>query len=343
MIRPDRGLMLPCRRAHRGLGGGQRLDRFGQRKHFRRMTFNAICRVGFSHTRYVSFEHVARNRVHRHSFFEPCIVLSGSGDFEYGATVYRLREGDLFIADPGTYHEVSSLNTRDLKLYFLAFTIVRTPKATDTVERALFNQKTLARFLVSHAFHLPGQTHLIPLFEHVSKLSRNVDNKTAAAFHHEASLLLLSQIVTALTAAAGFSDDERDESLLNNRVVESIEHRLHEPLRIAALARACGMSERTLRRRWRNRGGRSLTDEINDRRIERASHLLLLPDISVAEAGYQVGIANPAQFSRLFRRIKGLTPKAYRRRILTRLPSAVSGQPPFRTEFLDGGRREYER
>ena len=65
------------------------------------------------------------------------------------------------------------------------------------------------------------------------------------------------------------------------------------------------MSERTLRRRWKNAGGPSLTDAINHRRVARASHLLLLPDISIAEAGYQVGIESPAQFSRLFRNVKG--------------------------------------
>jgi len=68
----------------------------------------------------------------------------------------------------------------------------------------------------------------------------------------------------------------------------------------------------------------------------RASHLLLLPDISIAEAGYQVGLESPAQFSRMFRSVKGLTPKEYRRKYLGRLPELSSGGPPSGTEFLDG-------
>jgi AraC family transcriptional activator of pobA len=96
------------------------------------------------------------------------------------------------------------------------------------------------------------------------------------------------------------------------------------------------MSERTLRRKWQNSSGSSLTYEINYRRIVRASHLLLLPDMSIAEVGYQVGIESPAQFSRMFRGMKGLTPKDYRRKYLGQLPELSAGGPLYGTEFLDG-------
>jgi AraC-like DNA-binding protein len=84
-----------------------------------------------------------------------------------------------------------------------------------------------------------------------------------------------------------------------------------------------------------------LTEEIAHRRVERAGHLLLLPDISVAEAGYQVGIDSPAQFSRIFKSVKQFTPTEYRQKYLGRGPSTLSAAGPFRTEFLDGDREEY--
>jgi hypothetical protein len=89
----------------------------------------------FSSTRFVSFERVTRNRVHRHSFYEPCIVISGTGEFEHGAEQYALREGDLFIADPGIYHEIRSLKTKDLQLYFLAFNATRILRVRRREER----------------------------------------------------------------------------------------------------------------------------------------------------------------------------------------------------------------
>ena len=297
------------------------------------MVLPPLYHAALSATRYVSFEHVTRNRFHRHSFFEPCIVLSGTGEFEHGPATFSLCEGDLFIANPGVYHEIRSLRTTDLGLYFLAFSVARTSRAGEP--RGL-RQQTLVEFLRSHSVHLPGQSHLIPLFEHAMKLSRNDVDQMQSPFYADAAILLLNQVIAALTESARISAEDRGDSQLTGRVAEAIEKRLHQPLEIATLARDCGMSERTLRRKWKNFIGSSLTDEINHRRIARASHLLLLPDMTIAEVGYQVGIESPAQFSRLFRGVKGLTPKDYRRKYLGRLPELSSGGPPLGTEFLDG-------
>jgi hypothetical protein len=38
----------------------------------------------------------------------------------------------------------------------------------------------------------------------------------------------------------------------------------------------------------------------------------------------------------MFKGVKGLTPKDYRRKYLGRLPELSSGGPPLGTEFLDG-------
>jgi AraC-like DNA-binding protein len=304
------------------------------------MVLPPLYHAALSATRYVSFEQVTRNRVHRHSFFEPCIVLSGTGEFEHGSAVFTLREGDLFIADPGVYHEIRSLRTTDLGLYFLAFSIARASRTPRSGEELGLRQETVAEFIRDHSVHLPGQSHLIPLFEHAMKLSRNDVGRTQSPFYGDAAILLLNQVIAALTESTRLSAEDHGHHQLTNRVADAIERRLHQPLRIATLARDCGMSERTLRRKWKNSRGSSLTSEINHRRIVRASHLLLLPDISIAEVGYQVGLESPAQFSRMFRGVKGLTPKEYRRKYLGRLPELSSDGPPSGTEFLDDDLRD---
>ncbi len=298
-------------------------------------------RVTVSLTRYVSFQRVTRNRIHRHSFFEPCIVISGTGEFEHGSRVYALREGDLFMADPEIYHEIRSLKTADLKLYFLAFNITQFRGEAVSEERSGLSRHALGEFLLDHSAHLPGQSHLISLFEHAMQLSRRDGERSHGRFHGAASILLLNEIISALTDSSRLSQEDQSDHHLANRIVAAIEKGLHRPLRIASLARDCGMSERSLRRRWKSWGRRMLTDEIAHRRVERASQLLLLPDISVAEAGYQVGIESPAQFSRIFKKLKQLTPTQYRQKYLGRVPSMQSAAGPFRTEFLDGDREEY--
>jgi AraC-like DNA-binding protein len=181
------------------------------------------------------------------------------------------------------------------------------------------------------------------LFEHTTKLSRHQTAEHTPRFYREASLLLISQIVVALAGSPATSDDTRIDEVLRRKIAEVIEEGLHQPLHATAVAAQCNMSERTLRRRWGLCTGRPLTDEIRRRRIERAKHLLLLADISVAEVGYQVGIESPAQFSRMFRNLAGMTPTAYRDKYLRGPGKIQSDGPPFRTEFLDGKTKEYRR
>jgi len=299
------------------------------------MQSQAFRKLSYGQTRYVSFESVGRNRVHRHSYYEPCIVISGTGEFEHGSEVYALGKGDLFIADRGVYHEIRSVETRNLRIFFLSFHIVMGSDERSSSGQIPLPGKLVADFLHHHRTHVPGQAHLIPLFEHVTKLVRRNSNYRRNKNFHDGTLLLLRQIISAAAYSASMSDEAYDNHLQKSRIEELIEDRLHESLLVTDLARACGMSERTLRRRWKDWSERSLPEEITYRRMERACHLLLLPDIAVAEVGYQVGILSPAQFSRQFKETKGVTPRDYRKQIREGLLSGLSGENPHMTEYFE--------
>ncbi len=299
------------------------------------MDTDGATRVAYSQVRHVSFESVARNRVHRHSYFEPCIVISGTGQFEHGASVFQLGKGDLFVADRGTFHEIRSMESRDLELYFLAFRVLSGRKSADPDTWHARNQECITGFLLGHRVHLPGQSHLVSLFEHVMRLARRNANFRKDENYHAASRLLLRQVMTALTVSATLSDAAYSEQLTQRRIEEYIEAHLHEPVRVADIAEACAVSERTLRRRWASWSSRSIQAEIRRRRLDRAAQLLLLPDISVAEAGYQAGISSASQFSRQFRESRGLTPKDYRQHYLGEAGQGLFGDHKAMTEFLD--------
>ena len=301
------------------------------------MPSQPVHHVSHGRVRRVSFDTVTRNRVHRHSYFEPCIVISGSGDFEHGDDSYSLATGDLFIADPGVYHEIRSLESRDLRLYFVSFQIARRPSGKSDQTDGLVPPSLISRFLARHRTHLSGQSDVAPLFEYVHEISTRYEAQQESASFRDASLLLIRHIMSALASSASLSAGDYGERQQKLRVQRTIEARLHEPFKIAELAHACGMSERTLRRRWRIWSGRSLSDEINHRRIERACQLLMLPDLTIGEIGYQVGVSSAARFSRLFRELKGLSARDYRKQVMQDTTETLSGSNRRTTEYLDDG------
>ena len=86
-----------------------------------------------------------------------------------------------------------------------------------------------------------------------------------------------------------------------------------EPHAVAAVVAACGIPERSLKRRFRTATGSTIIEYVQNLRIEAAKRLLETNDGSSDEIASAVGYENPSFFRRLFKRLTGLTPGQYRR------------------------------
>jgi transcriptional regulator GlxA family with amidase domain len=86
-----------------------------------------------------------------------------------------------------------------------------------------------------------------------------------------------------------------------------------EPHVVASAVEACGIPERSLKRRFKIATGVTLMTHVQNLRIEEAKRLLETEGVSADDISAIVGYDNPAFFRRLFKRCTGLTPGAYRR------------------------------
>ena len=102
-------------------------------------------------------------------------------------------------------------------------------------------------------------------------------------------------------------------------------HRYHVPQRTEASGRTLipySAYTNLLRRRFQEWFGASIVEEINHRRMRRAAHRLLM-GFSAGEVAEFSGIADPAQFSRSFKKTMGKSPKEFQK---TYRPGALSKQ-----------------
>jgi AraC-like DNA-binding protein len=106
--------------------------------------------------------------------------------------------------------------------------------------------------------------------------------------------------------------------------------RYAEPLTVADLARAAGLSPAEFSRAFRRTFGEAPHQYLLTRRLERAAALLRNTDRTVTEICFAVGLSSLGSFTTSFRRIHGLAPVAYRasfppasRHI--RIPGCVAG------------------
>jgi AraC-like DNA-binding protein len=83
----------------------------------------------------------------------------------------------------------------------------------------------------------------------------------------------------------------------------------------ASVCHAVGISERTLRRRFRAVVGMTWRAYLQQSRLLRAMALLAEQDISILAAGTAVGFESPSAFTRAFQRWTGESPSVYQRRV----------------------------
>ncbi|KUJ65228.1 cupin [Streptomyces albus subsp. albus] len=119
---------------------------------------------------------------------------------------------------------------------------------------------------------------------------------------------------------------------LGDEVVGPVLRALHEapgePWTLASLAARAGVSRTTLAKRFQELVGESPLAYLTEWRMALAADLLAEPAATVASVARRVGYADAFGFSTAFKRVRGVSPSAYRDRPpAERVPSPVSPVP----------------
>ena len=96
-------------------------------------------------------------------------------------------------------------------------------------------------------------------------------------------------------------------------MLDHIETRLAQPLRNRDLAALVGYSEFHFIVAFRNALGAPPHEYLIRRRIERAQQLMVSSELPLCQIAAECGLADQSHLSRLFRRVVGDTPAAWRR------------------------------
>jgi AraC-like DNA-binding protein len=91
-----------------------------------------------------------------------------------------------------------------------------------------------------------------------------------------------------------------------------IERRLSEPIRVADIAEAVGLSHNHLTRLFREAEGTTVMGYLNGRRAERARHLLQQTTRPIKAIAMELGMSDPAHFNKFIRQRLGRSPSAVR-------------------------------
>lgn len=138
---------------------------------------------------------------------------------------------------------------------------------------------------------------------------------------YDSILRLLSIFAQHLSALSNqlLVQGEKSESPAIARAREYITENHAEELTLGDVAHKVNMSAFYFCKTFKKSTGLTFTDYLARVRVEKVKELLLDPHKRVSEAAYEVGFQSLSQFNRVFHRITGESPTAYR----DRLKSAV--------------------
>lgn len=108
---------------------------------------------------------------------------------------------------------------------------------------------------------------------------------------------------------------QHDELPVITRAKEYIAENHEEDISLGQVAKAVNTSTFHFCKTFKKATGLHFTDYVSRVRTEKAKNLLLNPNLRISEIAYQVGFQSLTHFNRVFKKISGQSPTAYREQL----------------------------
>ena len=246
---------------------------------------------------------------------ELVLILKGRGRLQFGSEPVPFQAGSLLFIPPfAPHHFASEPGETDHVAIHFDLAAHFPPFAADLRRRPPYEVRpTHGLALPSCSVVRAGEPVHRWLLEIVAHFARG---HPSARLRAEALLLnVLATLYDAPAAAPPQAINQASRQRLE-RALGHLERHLAEHLVPADLARAAGLSPSHFTRLFRLWTGLPPGEYLLRRRVEQACKLLGDSTLSIKEVAARSGFDDPYYFSKVFRRIDGLTPTLFREALL---------------------------
>lgn len=220
-------------------------------------------------------------------------VAAGKGTLTLGGRRFRLVPGTVFHYGPGIGHRIASDPEAPLEKYFVDF-----------VGEAARNLLAEVPFSELEPLYLAGSGPFVRLFEELQTRGRSRSVRAERLCSVLVELLLLQVAETAVplgrdssAAWASFDRCRRyiEEHYLTLRTLDEV-------------SAGCNLDKPYLCRLFKRFGRETPYGMLMRLKMDRAAELLLHSNLMIKEVAAAVGFNDPYHFSRVFKRVRGLSP-----------------------------------
>ncbi|ALS26643.1 AraC family transcriptional regulator [Paenibacillus sp. 32O-W] len=271
---------------------------------------------------------------HAHDFVELAYVAEGFGFHHIGDAAERVGKGRLYVIPVGVSHVFRPASANQEEPLVVYNCVIAPDLLASLREMAEPILRTQFDFLMeerSEWFSVPDHDGTIERLlyglhrEFVFRRSGSTTMMYAMLLQLLVSVFRARQECPELPAAAA------PNALYD--VLAWLDEHYGEPLDIASLAGRCGFSKRHFQRLFKQYTGQTFARYMQSLRIRKSCDMLRETGDKIQAVAERAGYRDIDSFNRVFRRIVGMTPGAYRQQMQEPSPS----DPAVRSQIPAGG------
>lgn len=242
--------------------------------------------------------------------FELTVVTDGAGTVTTNGVLSKVKSGDIYLSMPCDIHKIESDGDNPLKYDFFAF------KIKDNI----FKEK-LDR--INEDYHSPDMR--IFHDERIRRLIANAIVELASPNMYSGELLnsVFRQILIYLirdfqkSPKKNYTDNVTGAEILCYKLMNYIDTHIYTMKNLSELCEATDYSYGYLSALFKKTTSETLYDYYNKKRADAARLLLNENKLTVTEISETLGYSTLYSFSKAFKKQFGLSPKLYRKRLLS--------------------------
>ena len=221
-------------------------------------------------------------------------VLDGEIEIEMDGNKIRAKEGDIIIIPAKKRHSCSLTEKNFARKYWFHF------------ELKCGNSDFFERYIFPPKIHMGIVPYVCSLFEELFKC-----NEMKHPYKELISSSIIFKLISYLMEHCTILEKNQGEDIIDT-TIKYIKNNYTETISLEELAHNVNFAPNYFIKKFRERTGYTPIKYLNITRIEMAKFYLRYSDDSVTQILEKVGFLDSAYFSKIFKKITGYSPKAFR-------------------------------
>ncbi|BDD02169.1 AraC family transcriptional regulator [Persicobacter psychrovividus] len=251
--------------------------------------------------------------VHSHKEYELSIICNSEGTRYVGDAIQSYSTFDVVLLGPNILHRWVPTDEKAPNV-----TVTTLQFQEDLFDSHIFNPHAFTQFLelkqnAKKGIHYQGESAR-KIKQLVQEIQQEVDFFRVIKFIELCNILAIS-VEYDLLLSEGYKANV--DFMKSRRITASYEYIMqhsHRPISIHEVASQCNMSESAFSHFFKKCTNKSFTQFLLDIRLGRVYQYLIETNRSVSEICYDCGFNNLSNFNRAFKKAKGMTPLAFRKK-----------------------------